>query len=55
MLNNNDAEPPRPKGLNINAKAPLFETVDLYDNPINLKDLLNNYDGVMIDFFRGNW
>ncbi len=48
-------EPPRPKGLNLNTKAPLIDTIDIYENPINLNDLLKTYDGVLIDFFRGNW
>ncbi len=48
-------DPVRPKGLNIHTKAPLINTVDIYDKPINLNVLLKKYDGVLIDFFRGNW
>jgi len=48
-------DPVRPKGLNIHTKAPLINTVDIYDKPINLNNLLKKYDGVLIDFFRGNW
>ncbi|MFW9821235.1 MAG: hypothetical protein ACFFE5_16655 [Candidatus Thorarchaeota archaeon] len=55
MENTNTEEPPRPAGLNINSKAPLIDTKDIYENPINLIDLLKTYNGVMIDFFRGNW
>lgn len=55
MGNSNEEEPPRPKGLNLNTKAPLIDTIDIYENPINLIDLLKTYDGVLIDFFRGNW
>jgi peroxiredoxin len=51
----NAEEPPRPKGLSIGSKAPLFDTVDVYENTISLAELLKNYNGVMIDFFRGNW
>jgi hypothetical protein len=51
----NAEEPLRPKGLPIGSKAPTFNTVDIYENVINLDELLKNYDGVMIDFFRGNW
>jgi len=51
----NAEEPPRPKGLDIQTKAPLIDTVNIYDNPINLNDLLKKYNGVLIDFFRGNW
>lgn len=55
MVNSNEEEPPRPKGLQINSNAPMIDTVDIYDNPINLDDLLKTYNGVLIDFFRGNW
>ncbi|MFX1554191.1 MAG: hypothetical protein ACFFBV_09730 [Promethearchaeota archaeon] len=55
MVDLNEEEPPRPKGLQLNIKAPMILTVDIYDNPINFKDLLKVYDGILIDFFRGNW
>ena len=48
-------EPIRPKGLHIHTKAPLINTIDTDDKPINLDKLLKKYDGVLIDFFRGNW
>ena len=51
----NNEEPPRPKGLQINSKAPQIDTTDIYDNPIKLNDLLESFNGVLIDFFRGNW
>lgn len=51
----NDEEPPRPKGIDINIKAPQIDTVDIYENQINLSELLKDYEGVLIDFFRGNW
>jgi len=51
----NDEEPPRPKGISANIEAPQIDTVDIYDNQINLRDLLKKFDGVLIDFFRGNW
>ncbi|MBY8986285.1 MAG: hypothetical protein KGD65_14510 [Candidatus Lokiarchaeota archaeon] len=51
----NAEEPPRPKGININSGAPPIDTVDIYDNPINTSNLLKDYKGVLIDFFRGNW
>ena len=50
-----EAEEPRPRGINIHAKAPLINTFDIYGKPINLNNLLKTYNGVMIDFFRGNW
>ncbi len=55
MVNSNEEEPPRPKGLLIHIAAPMFEAVDVYENPIILNDLLKTYDGVLLDFFRGNW
>ena len=51
----NDDEPPRPKGIDANIKAPQIDTVDIYENQINLSELLKDYEGVLIDFFRGNW
>ncbi|MFX0080821.1 MAG: hypothetical protein ACFE94_03615 [Candidatus Hodarchaeota archaeon] len=51
----NDEEPPRPKGIDTNIEAPQIDTVDIYENKINLSELLKEYDGVLIDFFRGNW
>ena len=50
-----EAEEPRPRGINIHAEAPLINTLDIYGKPINLNNLLKTYNGVMIDFFRGNW
>ncbi|MFX0039886.1 MAG: hypothetical protein ACFFCY_11730 [Promethearchaeota archaeon] len=55
MTDSNEKEPPRPKGLNLNSKAPLIDTLDIYENPVNLNNLLTTYNGVMLDFFRGNW
>ena len=51
----NDKEPPRPQGIDLNLKAPQIDTVDIYNNQVNLIDLLKDYNGVLIDFFRGNW
>ena len=48
-------EPPRPDGLPVNSIAPNFDTKDVYGKIMNLENLLEQYDGVMIDFFRGNW
>jgi len=55
MVNSNEEEPPRPKGLETYTDAPMFETVDIYENPVILNDLLKTHNGVLIDFFRGNW
>ena len=51
----NDEEPPRPSGLPTGSKAPLLDTKDIYGNELILKKLLEVYNGVLIDFFRGNW
>jgi len=51
----NAEEPPRPNGINTEIKAPQIDTVDIYNNQVNLSILLKTYDGVLIDFFRGNW
>ncbi|MFX0058222.1 MAG: hypothetical protein ACFE85_12000 [Candidatus Hodarchaeota archaeon] len=48
-------EPPRPNGLNVGTEAPLINTQDIYGNKVDLPKFLETYDGVMIDFFRGNW
>jgi hypothetical protein len=50
-----DEEPPRPSGLSVGSKAPLFDIEEINGNKINLIHLLNSYKGVLIDFFRGNW
>ena len=55
IINTNNGESPRPKGIPINTNAPMIDTIDIYENPINLNDLLQSYNGVLIDFFRGNW
>jgi hypothetical protein len=51
----NNEEPPRPAGIDIKIQAPQIDTVDIYGNQINLNDLLKDFNGVLIDFFRGNW
>lgn len=51
----NDEEPLRPKGLRTGTLAPQFDIKDIDGKTVNLKNLLNNYNGVLIDFFRGNW
>jgi hypothetical protein len=51
----NEEEPPRPSGLSESSIAPIFDTKDIYGKKVNLENLLKEYDGVLIDFFRGNW
>jgi hypothetical protein len=50
-----DEEPPRPTGLTVGSIAPVFNTKDIFGKSLNLLELLEKYDGVLIDFFRGNW
>lgn len=51
----NNEEPPRPNGLPNGSNAPFIDTKDIDGKTINLKKLLEEYNGVLIDFFRGNW
>ncbi|MFX1391008.1 MAG: hypothetical protein ACFE9Z_13165 [Promethearchaeota archaeon] len=55
MTDSNNKEPPRPEGIPLNTKAPQIDTTDIYDNPLILNEILEKYDGILIDFFRGNW
>ncbi len=50
-----EEDTPRPSGIDIGSRAPDFDTVDIDGNRINLDDMLREYNGVLIDFFRGNW
>ncbi|MFW9880339.1 MAG: hypothetical protein ACFFG0_45270 [Candidatus Thorarchaeota archaeon] len=43
------------KGLPIGSKAPIIEKNDVFENPINFLDLINNNRGVLLDFSRGSW
>ena len=43
------------KGLMTGSKAPMIDTLDIYGKIINLTDILRNYRGLLIDFFRGAW
>ena len=43
------------KGLDLGVKAPIVNTKDIYKNNVNSTDLLQTYDGILIDFFRGAW
>ncbi len=55
MTDKKNEEPPRPEGLQLYINAPQIDTVDIYDNPVKLDNLLKTHNGVLIDFFRGNW
>jgi hypothetical protein len=43
------------KGLSLNSKAPLFDCSDIYGNIVKLGNLLSEYDGILLEFFRGAW
>jgi len=40
-------------GLENGGIAPNIDAKDIYGKIINLRDLLENYNGILIDFFRG--
>ncbi|MBD3340612.1 MAG: hypothetical protein GF353_16005 [Candidatus Lokiarchaeota archaeon] len=43
------------KGISVGSKAPIFDTEDIDNKKINLRNLLEQYSGVLLDFFRGAW
>ena len=43
------------KGLTLGEKAPIVNTKDIYNKNINSINLLQTYEGILIDFFRGAW
>ena len=43
------------KGLLQGTKAPNIICKDILKNEFNLNDSLKEYNGVLIDFFRGSW
>ncbi|MBD3215553.1 MAG: hypothetical protein GF311_23285 [Candidatus Lokiarchaeota archaeon] len=43
------------RGLEVGIKAPQIKTKDIDGEIINLKMLLQENNGVLIDFFRGAW
>jgi len=43
------------KGLSIGEEAPQFSISDVDGNKIDLSEILQNYRGLFIDFFRGVW
>jgi hypothetical protein len=51
----NNYELPKPKGLLVGSIAPIFDTIDINDNKINLLSYLEIYSGVLIDFFIASW
>jgi hypothetical protein len=41
--------------LPIGTKVPIIDTVDVFNNKINLTELLQTNRGLIIDFHRGAW
>ena len=48
-------ELPRPNGLSIGSLAPILKSLDINNNYISLVELLEVYNGILIDFFIGSW
>lgn len=41
------------KGLELETFAPIINTNDIYGEKINSMEILKDYEGFLIDFFRG--
>ena len=41
--------------LTLDTNAPMIDTVDVFGNPINLTEILNENKGLIIDFHRAAW
>ncbi len=41
--------------LPLDTNAPMIDTVDVFNNEINLTEILKENRGVIIDFHRGAW
>jgi len=51
-----DGETSKPEErLPVGFEVPNIDTVDVFDNKINLEEDLKNHPGVIIDFHRGAW
>jgi len=42
-------------GLPLGIKAPLINSNDIFEQNINLEDILRDHRGMILDFFRGAW
>ncbi len=42
-------------GLPIGTIAPVINTKDVFENTVNLTELLRDNRGIIVDFFRGAW
>jgi hypothetical protein len=43
------------RGLSVGELAPVISTTDINGEKIDSEEILQNYDGLLIDFFRGAW
>ncbi len=43
------------KGLSVGEIAPKISTTDINGNKMDSEKILQNYNGLLIDFFRGTW
>lgn len=43
------------RGLSAGELAPKISTTDINGEKIDSKEILQNYNGLIIDFFRGAW
>jgi len=51
-MSSNDVKKSK-KGLKIGTMAPIIDTTDIYGNKIKSREILNDSQGFLIDFFRG--
>jgi len=42
-------------GLSIGTIAPIIDTKDVFENPINSTEMFRENRGIIVDFFRGAW
>ena len=51
-----DKETPKSEErLPLGTDAPIIDTIDVFNNEINLTEILKENNGVIIDFHRGAW
>lgn len=41
--------------LPLDSVAPLIDTIDIFNNKVDLTEILRDNDGVIIDFHRAAW
>jgi len=48
-------KPKDKKGLPLGIKAPSINIKDIFDEDVEITNILKEYDGVLVEFFRGPW